>query len=123
MARILVIDDDPQVRNLMRQILERNSHEVIEACNGIEGIAIYEENPTDLVIADLIMPGKDGVMAIQHLIGQFPLAKVIAVSGGVTGNAAWLPIAKKVGAKRVIKKPFTKEQFMEAVSDTLASNL
>ena len=56
MARILIIDDDPQILNMLRQTLEREGYEVIDASDGKEGLKLYRENPTDLIIADLIMP-------------------------------------------------------------------
>lgn len=97
---------------MVRQMLERCNHEVIEAANGAVGIEVYENSPTDLIITDLIMPKKDGLMAIQEVLSKFPLARVIAMSGGAAGNAAWLPIAKRIGALRLLKKPFTKEKLI-----------
>jgi DNA-binding NtrC family response regulator len=121
MATVLVIDDDPQLRMMLRQLLERANLTVTEAANGSEGIDTFRKAPTDLVITDLIMPKKDGILAIQELLLEFPWAKVIAISGGPRGNPAWLPIAKKVGAIKILKKPFSSEQLISTVSSVLHS--
>lgn len=119
MARILVIDDDNQLRSLLRQILERENHVVLEASNGKQGTEVSRNDAPDIVIADLVMPEQDGLMAIQEILSQRPRTKVIAMSGGPTGNAAWLPIAKKAGALRVLKKPFQRLDLLQAVADAL----
>lgn len=119
MATILVIDDDGQLRAMIRQLLERNQHTVLEAVNGLDGLEKYRKQKADVVITDLIMPEKDGILTIQDLLMEFPSAKVLAISGGPRGNAAWLPIAKRVGALRVLKKPFTTEQLTEVVNEVL----
>ena len=65
MARILIIDDETQIRSMLRLMLERVGYEIAEAPDGIEGIRQYRENPADLIITDLIMPNKDGI-GIDH---------------------------------------------------------
>ena len=120
MAHILIIEDDDQLRSLMRQVLEQQNYEVAEAKNGNEGLIQYRLKQGELIITDLIMPDKDGLMAIQELLAEFPKAQIIAISGGPQGNAAWLPIAKRVGAQRVLKKPFSNQQLIETVKEVLA---
>lgn len=60
MARILVIDDDGQVRGAIRRILERAGHTVLDVADGEAGIRVYRERPTDLIIRDIFMPERDG---------------------------------------------------------------
>ena len=72
MARILIIDDEPQIRSMLRLMLERVGYEIAEAPDGIEGIRKYRENPADLIITDLIMPNKDGIGMIIDLKKEFP---------------------------------------------------
>ena len=122
MATILIIEDDSQLRALLKQMLERNQHQVIEAENGEAGVMISKTSSPDLILSDLIMPGKDGIMAIQEILQRNPKLKIIAMSGGDTGNAAWLPIAKKAGALRVLKKPFGQSQLLETVSEALTND-
>ena len=79
MIRVLVIDDEPQIRSMLRLMLERDGYEVGEAPDGVEGIRIYRQNPVDLIISDLIMPNKDGIGMMIELKKEFPDIKIIAV--------------------------------------------
>jgi CheY-like chemotaxis protein len=122
MARILIIDDDDRVRWIVHEILERAGHEIIEASNGVEGIKMYRAKPTDLVITDIIMPEKEGMEIISELRAEFPGVKIIAVSGGGEhGEADYLEIAGKLGAQRVLSKPFVFEDLLKAVTEVLAA--
>lgn len=120
MARILVIDDDEQIRSMLRQMLERAGHHVFLASNGIEGIRLYRQEPTDLIITDIIMPEKEGLQTIRELRREFPALKVIAISGGgAKGNMDFLPAAKMFGAKRIITKPFKTRVMLNTVREVL----
>jgi YesN/AraC family two-component response regulator len=120
MAHILVIDDEDLVRHTLREMLESAGHRVSEAENGNEGLRRFTEAPADLVITDIIMPEKEGVETIQILLRQHPGLKVIAISGGGrTGNFDYLALAKKLGANRILKKPFRKSELLEAVDACL----
>jgi CheY-like chemotaxis protein len=122
MQRILVIDDDEQLRALLYEILDRAGFAVVEAANGVEGLKLYRHQPADLVITDLIMPEKEGVETIMELREQFPNARIIAISGGERiGGRNYLPIAAKLGARRTITKPFSRQEILEAVRETLAA--
>ena len=122
MQRVLVIDDDEQVRALLYEILERAGFEVMEASNGVEGLKLYRLQPADLVITDLIMPEKEGVETIMELRSQFPNARIIAISGGQrAGGRDYLPIAARLGARRTVAKPFSRQEILEAVRETLAA--
>ena len=81
MARILVIDDDEQMRSLLCRILTHDGHDVFEADNGQTGIEIFDKEGADLVITDLVMPEKDGIETIVVLRRTFPALKIIAISG------------------------------------------
>src|SRR5437762_7182307 len=82
MARILVIDDDAQVRGAVRRVLERAGHTVVDVADGEAGIRAHRERPTDLIITDIFMPEQDGIETIQQLRREFPRVKIIAISGG-----------------------------------------
>ena len=116
MARILVVDDEELVREAVRLALEEDGHEVCEAPDGVAGIASYRSEPADLVVIDLIMPGKDGIETIRDLRREFPEIKILAVSGrgGVQINAN-LERAKRVGADLTLPKPFDPDTIREAV--------
>lgn len=82
MPLILIIDDDDQIREMLRQMLERAGYEVTDAPNGKVAMKLYREQPADLIITDLIMPGKEGIETIIELRRDFPEVKIIAISGG-----------------------------------------
>ncbi len=119
-ARILVVDDDDQMRGMLRQMLELEGHEVVEACDGKIGIKLYREEPTDIIITDLVMPEKEGVELIMELSREFPGVKIIAISGGGRIEAGeYLPVAKGLGAMHTFEKPFNREDLLDAVRDVL----
>lgn len=120
MARILVIDDEPQIRSMLRLMLERDGHEVVEAPDGIEGIRTYRQNPVDLIITDLIMPNKDGIGMIIELKKEFPEVKIIAMSGGgLNKPEGYLKGAQKLGADCTLTKPIDREEMLRAVKNTI----
>jgi DNA-binding response OmpR family regulator len=122
MQRVLIIDDDEQVRALLYEILDRAGFEVIEATNGTEGMKLYRSQPADLVITDLIMPEKEGVETILELRREFPNVRVVAISsGGRNSGRDYLPIAAQLGARRTVAKPFSRQEILDAVRDTLAA--
>jgi YesN/AraC family two-component response regulator len=120
MARILIIDDETQIRSMLRLMLERVGYEIAEAPDGVEGIRQYRENPADLIITDLIMPNKDGIGMIIDLKKEFPKVKIIAMSGGgVNRPEGYLDGAKKLGATCTLTKPIDRDEMLKAVKETL----
>ena len=120
MERILIIDDEDQIRSMLRLMLERAGYEVVEASDGIDGIRLYRQNPTDLIITDLIMPNKDGIGMIIDLKKEFPEVKIIAMSGGGLNKPdGYLQGAKKLGAAFTLTKPIDREKMIQAIKDTL----
>ena len=119
MARILVVDDDPHVRELLKDALMREGHEVVEASNGDLGIASYRAEGADVVITDLLIPVKEGMEMIRELQKEDPNVKVIAISGGGIKGADYLPLAKDLGAVATLQKPFRMQEMIEAVENAL----
>ena len=120
MERILIIDDEPQIRSMLRLMLERDGYEVVEAPDGIEGIRAYRQKPADLIITDLIMPNKDGIGMIIELQKEFPDVKIIAMSGGGLNKPdGYLKGAKKLGAACTLTKPIDREKMLRAVKNTI----
>jgi len=120
MERILIIDDEPQIRSMLTLMLEREGYEVVEAPDGVDGIKIYRQNPADLIITDLIMPNKDGIGMIIDLKKEFPNVKIIAMSGGGLNKPdGYLKGAKKLGAACTLTKPIDREKMLEAVREIL----
>ena len=122
MASILVIDDEEQPRRMLRQALERAGYEVVEARDGQEGLQRYRTAPTDLIITDILMPGKEGLETIMEFRREVPGVKMIAISGGgQTGNLTFLEVARRLGARRTFQKPFELRELLEAVREVLES--
>ncbi len=123
MARILIIDDEDELRSMLRRMLEQVGHEVTEAVNGTEGIQSYEQDRPDLIITDIIMPEKEGVETIIALRRADPDLPIIAISGGGRLEATdFLTMARKLGARRTLSKPFRRDQLLEAVDECLAED-
>ena len=117
MAKILVLDDEPSILLMIKKMLEKEGHEPDVALNGIEGMEIFEENKPDMVITDIIMPGKEGLETILELRKNYPELKIIAISGGGRiGPQGYLPSAKYLGADMVFQKPLVQKEFIMAVS-------
>lgn len=123
MARVLIIDDEEQVRKLIREVLEEAGHEVVEARNGREGMKLYEANSTDVVITDLVMPEQEGLETITGLRRRFPAVKIIAISGAQQKlDLDLLYVAEKLGAIRTMEKPFEMQKLVALVKELLQGN-
>jgi CheY-like chemotaxis protein len=118
MARILVIDDDPDTRAMLEQTLKPTGHEVILAADGREGLMRQRTSPADLVITDLYMPNQDGLETIRELRSRFPEVAIIAMSGR-TDTGTMLSIAQNVGAVGLLPKPFLTDELIAAVGRAL----
>ena len=118
MATILVIDDDEGLRLLLRAMLEADGHQVREAENGRRGLEEYRAQPTDLVITDILMPERDGMEVILELTREFLDARVIAMTGA-SGDQNFLSVAKLLGARHILQKPFGAQELQSAVNYTL----
>jgi CheY-like chemotaxis protein len=116
MARILIVDDDEQIRKLTTAVLERTGYETETASGGDEALSAYRIRPADVVLCDLYMPGKDGIETLRELRQEFPDVRIIAMSGGgaISGGAA-LRFARNLGAREVLAKPFGPEDLLLAV--------
>lgn len=122
MAKILVIDDDPMVRQTLKVILASANHEVGVARDGKEGIQQCLETRPDLVITDILMPEREGIETILALRKMRPDLPIIAISGGGrVGDMNFLRVAERFGANRAFNKPFEPEDIIAAVSELLVS--
>jgi DNA-binding response OmpR family regulator len=119
--RILIIDDDEQIRIILQQLMEWAGFEVMAAENGRIAMDLQRKEPADLVITDLIMPEQEGLETISTLKRDFPEIRIIAISGGGRiGPEAYLPAALELGADRVFTKPFDIKAILEAVEELLS---
>jgi len=120
MARLLIIDDAADLRTTLRDILEAQGYEVIEASNGREGLQRYLLAPLDLVITDLLMPEQEGMETIQAMRRVHRQVKIIAITGGGhTGRMDFLEAAAVLGAQRTLRKPFRQGELLTAVRELM----
>jgi DNA-binding response OmpR family regulator len=124
MIRILVIDDDINIREMLKECLERAEYEVLVASDGKAALTLHSANPVDLIITDIVMPEKDGLEIIMEFRRRFPAVKVIAISGGgKIGANEYLNIAKVLGATKTFSKPFELRELLAAVRELLQDRL
>jgi CheY-like chemotaxis protein len=117
--RILVVDDVPAVRTWIREILKSVDRPTIvhEAADGLEAIRMVRAGGVDVVITDLIMPNQEGIETIQIIRREFPDVRIIAISGAL--QSEYLQMARALGADATLRKPFTPEALLRAVSTLL----
>ncbi len=121
MSRILVVDDDPISRQILRAMLEKEGHVVSEAEDGVKAVNNYDKGSVDLVITDIFMPEKEGVQTVRELIKENPDVKIIAVSGGSSSaNYDSLDWIKMFGVKYTFTKPFNSKAIISAIDDLLS---
>ena len=120
-ASILLVDDNDDARTTVSRILEMAGHRVIQAPNAKIATALLKEHKPDLVITDIFMPEGDGFEMLNELRNRELKIPVIAISGGgVQQGLDVLAIAGRLGAKRVLYKPFARRQLLEAIGEALA---
>mgnify|MGYP003383049020 CR=1 FL=1 len=124
MSHILIVDDDEHVRISLSLCLERAGFEVSQARDGEEALKINDQRRADLIILDLLMPGKEGLETIMALRKEENRPRVIAISGGSNSiSADFLPTALKLGADKALKKPFRNDELIDAVNALLQPNI
>jgi CheY-like chemotaxis protein len=130
MHSILVIDDEPDVRDAVKRVLDRAGYTVRTTDSAVDALAELERTRTDVVITDIIMPKIDGVQLIESVRKLFPSVRIIAISGG--GNfgisayqptaittTAYLASAELAGAHMGLTKPFESNDLIQAIETVL----
>jgi len=116
-ARILVVDDEPAIRDTMRMILEYEGYECLTAGSGPEGLAMAERDAPDLVFLDIKMPGLDGLEVLGRIRAVNETLPVVIVSAHGTATTALE--AGRLGAFRFIEKPLSKDYVLDAIREGL----
>jgi DNA-binding response OmpR family regulator len=120
MPGILLVEDNSDLREMLREALLKRKFSVFEASDGKEAINKFKPLFTDLVITDLIMPEEDGLKVIMKLREIKPELKIIAISGGgKAGPGSYLSLAKALGADEVFTKPFPVNTLVSKIDELL----
>jgi DNA-binding response OmpR family regulator len=110
------VEDDNQLRTMLKFLLTSSGYEVWEAPNGRQVCELHQQHRFDLVITDLVMPDKEGLEVIMDLRRSDRNVRIIAMSGAVEGRSEdYLKLARKLGAHFTLAKPFGNQEFLEAV--------
>ena len=122
--RVLVIDDDPDIRNTMRWILESEGFVVALAGNGREALALQRRQPADVVVTDIFMPEQDGIETIWQLREEFPDVSIVVVSGGGAAEGSnYSFVARELGVRKTLRKPFDPQELIDVVRQLARSPL
>jgi CheY-like chemotaxis protein len=119
-GRLLLIDDDQVFRRLVSVMLTATGYSLQEASNGAAGLAAYRQQPADVVLTDILMPGKEGLETIRELTQIDPHVKIIAMSVSGEGRFGHLTIALRMGAIRILQKPFSRDELLRALTEIIA---
>jgi CheY-like chemotaxis protein len=112
-----VVDDDAAVRDLVAAMLETGGYQVAVASNGREALSMLASEGFDVIVTDLVMPEQEGIETIKLIRRDYPLVKVIAMSGAFGGD--YLRIAGYLGAHGTIAKPLRIQTVLDTVRNVL----
>lgn len=120
MARILLVDDDPQVLAVLRKIFELEGYEVVAAEDGCRALDLYDPQTIDLVVTDIVMPEKEGIATIREIRQRNPRARIIAISGGgMIPPGEYLRWAQRFGVDHTFAKPIKRAEILQAAAELL----
>jgi DNA-binding response OmpR family regulator len=120
MAGIMIVEDDNDLREMLRLSLLQRKYIIIEASTGKEAIAKFKPSIVDLVVTDIIMPDEDGLKVIMKLKEIKPNIRIIAISGGgKAGPGNYLNLARALGADEIFPKPFSVQSLLAKIDAIL----
>jgi len=120
-SAILLVDDERQVLDVLSEMLRLEGHNVVTAENGVVALEKMKGDPFDLVIADIIMPEKEGLETISDIRKRLPEMPILAISGGGRiGPRDYLEAARHIGANATLAKPFARNEFISMVDSLLS---
>lgn len=121
MARVLIVEDDPNLRDLLAEVLQVEGHDVLKASDGEEGLRILLDKTPQLLLTDIVMPQMDGLgllKILREFHGSRTGLRIIAISGAPDQSRV-LEAASEMGATKVLAKPFSRVEFVDAVNAVL----
>jgi CheY-like chemotaxis protein len=115
--RVLVVDDDADMRLTLKLALELAGYAVEVAANGAEALQVQRRQAADVLITDIFMPDADGFEAIDAFRHEFPETRIVVVSGGAQfSKRDYLPDAELIGADATLQKPFDMDKLLGVLS-------
>ena len=118
--RILVVDDDAEIRTFVRRIAEKEGFQVEEVADGKQALRSIRNQQPDLIISDIFMPEMDGLELIRELRRKFPTVPIIGMSGGGHWTFMnFLPVVRRLGAVDVLAKPFKRPDLLAAIAKAM----
>lgn len=116
MAKILLVEDDDLVRDMLTQVLQRASHQVICAADGEEATELLKKQEPDIMVTDIIMPKKSGISLISEVKNRHPNLEIIAISGGGRLDpTGYLDLSESLGASVSFEKPIDNTALLMAI--------
>ena len=116
--RILVVDDNEDLRSTIQALLQADGFDVRVAADGEAALAMHQARPADVVVTDLFMPDKDGIETIIELRKLSPLVKIVAISGWTSAQGSdYLQVAREIGAAVTLQKPFDPQELSRVVRE------
>jgi DNA-binding NtrC family response regulator len=121
MARILVVDDEPGLREFVHTVLAQEGHEVEEAKDGNQALAACDRNHVDLALVDLIMPGKDGVRTIEEMRQRHPRTVIVVITGAAPVRWPLRLLYEQPDTLHMIVKPLKPDVLLQTVAEALGA--
>ena len=116
MSRVLVIDDNPDIRSTLQWLLESEGYAVSVAANGLEGLKLQRSSPADIVVTDVFMPEQDGIETLWKFREEYPQVPIVVMSGGGAARGTdYLSVARQLGASRTLTKPLDPQELINVV--------
>lgn len=114
--RVMLVDDDKDIRGTLRRFLESRSHTVLEADGGNRAMRSLQSTQVDVIVSDLYMPDGDGLELVRQVSKRWPQIRLIVVSsGGTLGLRDLLPVARSLGASATLRKPLRLPTLLQAI--------
>tara|TARA_R110002072_G_scaffold118576_2_gene250403 strand:- start:5259 stop:5633 length:375 start_codon:yes stop_codon:yes gene_type:complete len=121
MSKVLIIDDENDIRDVFAEAFRLSGYEVCEAANGMAGLRVFDAEGPDVVVVDVFMPEKDGIETLLEIRMKNRHVPIIAMSGGGASNHfQFLDMTEKLGANLVLKKPILPRDLVTAASNCIA---
>ncbi len=117
-TRVLIIEDDTDVRAMLRRMLQQAGYDTVEARDGRLGLEACAACRVDVVLTDIVMPEMEGIETIREIRARYPDVAIVAMSGGDTDyDDSYLSMARMLGAKHTLTKPFRRNELLTIIEE------